>query len=90
MGPRFFNRGNAQKANNARHSFHPSMGPRFFNRGNEGRERVAGDVSHPSMGPRFFNRGNARKVPMYQVILAAFNGAAVFQPRKFDCVESSG
>ena len=36
----------------------------------------------PSMGPRFFNRGNPLANSLRELVEMAFNGAAVFQPRK--------
>ena len=61
-----------------------SMGPRSFNRGN------AGDLAGlrrrrflVSMGPRSFNRGNPSGACFVSAASSCFNGAAVFQPRKF-------
>ena len=82
MGPRFFNRGNSGAVLVMAFIPEPSMGPRFFNRGNYVLEFSVVPVGHPSMGPRFFNRGNCRDEQPESVRATAFNGAAVFQPRK--------
>ena len=83
MGPRFFNRGNALGI--ATHVFgaQASMGPRFFNRGNLPWPIASRRHHGASMGPRFFNRGNWRTTRRRALRVASFNGAAVFQPRKF-------
>ena len=86
MGPRFFNRGNHQLRHSELRSRQlPSMGPRFFNRGNSLRLQARDAKTQPSMGPRFFNRGNPLVLAQSSAAIAtAFNGAAVFQPRKSD------
>ena len=60
-----------------------SMGPRFFNRGNQVARQLLDRVDGASMGPRFFNRGNRSSVQSGHLVRPFFNGAAVFQPRKF-------
>ena len=72
MGPRSFNRGNAQLGNNGRVvGRQASMGPRSFNRGNPGRNIRSIFRRLASMGPRSFNRGNGKIVfePMVKMIL---------------------
>ena len=60
-----------------------SMGPRFFNRGNVWNQVATHKLIVASMGPRFFNRGNLILFASLGGIGWCFNGAAVFQPRKW-------
>src|SRR5690606_9529497 len=62
--------------------FVPSMGPRSFNRGKLEDAPVNHSPNRPSMGPRSFNRGKDFCGVVIHQVLRAFNGAAVFQPRK--------
>ena len=90
MGPRFFNRGN-------RACGLPSTARQMrlqWGRGFSTAEIAVAACDRappvmPSMGPRFFNRGNVlgRGAGVRRPV-SAFNGAAVFQPRKScrDCV----
>ena len=60
-----------------------SMGPRSFNRGNFRRQAPGPEPGLASMGPRSFNRGNREGSVRRRVGKLCFNGAAVFQPRKW-------
>jgi len=73
-----------------RHSWIASMGPRSFNRGNGRVSWIRGEWHGASMGPRSFNRGNQPKQQSAQISTYRFNGAAVFQPRKFEPVQQTG
>ncbi len=86
MGPRSFNRGNLVAIIEYERNYNASMGPRSFNRGNF-MEFVGGGRSWlASMGPRSFNRGNAVAGERVSLAQHGFNGAAVFQPRKWASV----
>ena len=84
MGPRSFNRGNEV--------FASLCGPRWrelqWGRGLStaempARQLVRHRVVAASMGPRSFNRGNLPCPSPTWSSTTSFNGAAVFQPRKF-------
>ncbi len=51
-----------------------------------GGQAAAAAESEASMGPRFFNRGNEKRHATHRRFSIRFNGAAVFQPRKFERV----
>ena len=85
MGPRSFNRGNNPiRAKELRKDLRASMGPRSFNRGNFRDQDGRDGRREASMGPRSFNRGNSSRARHGRTCHARrFNGAAVFQPRKW-------
>ncbi len=60
-----------------------SMGPRFFKHGNTATCHHTRRVDAASMGPRFFKHGNRIKSEFRAGKVTSFNGAALFQARKF-------
>ena len=83
MGPRSFNRGNAGASCRVR-----QPEPLQWGRGLSTAEMASEDEPEPnwitaSMGPRSFNRGNVRRGSDAHDGRPCFNGAAVFQPRKW-------
>ena len=84
MGPRSFNRGNIKRPLYFGNPDPPaSMGPRSFNRGNGNRRLACTPLQRLQWG-----RGlSTAEIPLQRKDLteltSRFNGAAVFQPRKF-------
>ncbi len=84
MGPRSFNRGN-----DSRFALRiPSCAGLQWGRGLSTAEIgrwpwPSAPRLYASMGPRSFNRGNRTKKMVARIGLPGFNGAAVFQPRKW-------
>ena len=83
MGPRSFNRGNQQRAIEADPKNRLQWG-RGLSTAEIRPLRAGNDATHAaSMGPRSFNRGNLHRKQTLDAVEIGFNGAAVFQPRKW-------
>src|SRR6266702_1718755 len=83
MGPRSFDRGNAERLAGQSQRFAASMGPRSFDRGNLSCHHASKKATSASMGPRSFDRGNKFIPQMYATVtISCFNGAAIFRSRK--------
>ena len=84
MGPHFFKCGNNQELEGADFRRMTSMGPHFFKCGNKAILCLDADDAGTSMGPHFFKCGNLGNQPLGNQPLSDFNGAALFQVRKYD------
>ena len=85
MGPRFFNRGNQHSGLFPGPVVNASMGPRFFNRGNQRCCcRLTSCLSRLQWGRGFSTAEIRPSQSGLQPAAARFNGAAVFQPRKYE------
>ena len=81
---RTFSSAEIQLANSLRHPLScTSMGPHFFKCGNNNTTVLYGDGTWTSMGPHFFKCGNGRVGVRLKTIDTNFNGAALFQVRKW-------
>ena len=85
MGPHFFKCGNPAIRRLIAVSLQTSMGPHFFKCGNRfGSVRLPCPLCWTSMGPHFFKCGNSEPRQPVGAKPQHFNGAALFQVRKFD------